>query len=80
MDSFTCNCILGYTGSDCNVEIHVCDTSPCVNGGTCVEHNNNDFQCECPAGFSGPTCGTNIYGCHPHLCLFGGNCTNEVTK
>ena len=32
-----------------------CHSSPCENGGTCTEDENN-FICACPGGFSGETC------------------------
>ena len=32
VNGFTCQCIAGYTGHDCTVEIDECQSSPCVHG------------------------------------------------
>ena len=36
MNSFTCTCAAGYTGSICQTDIDDCSSSLCQNGGTCV--------------------------------------------
>ena len=53
-DGFGCNKI------SCLTEVTIterddCASSPCTNGGTCVDEVA-DYKCECPMGFKGRTC------------------------
>ncbi|XP_022081142.1 low-density lipoprotein receptor-related protein 1B-like isoform X2 [Acanthaster planci] len=52
-------------------EPNYCDSSPCLNGGTC-EDVVNGFVCHCVSGFSGVRCSKNHCSCSP--CLNGGTC------
>ncbi|XP_072169186.1 neural-cadherin-like [Diadema setosum] len=33
-----------------------CESSPCLNGGTCVDVYGGTYQCTCPYGYDGPNC------------------------
>lgn len=50
--SYSCYCIDGYTGINCEVNWDDCWSNPCLNGGTC-----NDavaaYNCSCAEGFVG---------------------------
>lgn len=35
MNDFKCNCVDGYSGQRCDVDIDECAAQPCQNGGTC---------------------------------------------
>lgn len=37
------------------MDLNMCRSSPCLNGGTC-DNLPNAFVCNCTAGFTGPTC------------------------
>ena len=37
------------------LEINECDSSPCLNGGTCFDLIN-DFRCKCRGSITGKTC------------------------
>ena len=39
------------------IDINECASSPCQNGGTCVDQVNQ-YTCQCAAGYSGTTCAT----------------------
>ena len=33
---YVCNCHVGYTGINCDIDINECDAEPCHNNGTCI--------------------------------------------
>ena len=39
--------------------VNPCQSSPCLNGGSC-QVNGNNFFCQCPVGFSGTRCETGM--------------------
>ena len=39
-----------------------CDSSPCLNGGECVDRYN-DFECVCSSMFGGKTCNEALFRC-----------------
>jgi hypothetical protein len=68
VNSFTCDCKPGYTGTTCATNINECSSNPCVNGGSCTD-GVNDFTCSCPAGYQGKRCEVNIDECASNPCL-----------
>lgn len=54
-NSYTCGCLAGYTGTNCETEIDECASNPCLNGGTCID-GVNAYSCTCAAGYSGANC------------------------
>eukprot|EP00105_Crassostrea_gigas_P037846 XP_019921994.1 PREDICTED: fibropellin-1 [Crassostrea gigas] len=57
-----CSCVDGYEGSLCQHSVDECKTSPCKNGGTCVD-GHKDYSCECLSGFTGKDCEENRNDC-----------------
>ena len=55
INSYTCSCVAGYTGSNCQHRINPCDSVPCLNGATC-SNVDGSYDCHCPFGFTGPRC------------------------
>ncbi|CAG03764.1 unnamed protein product, partial [Tetraodon nigroviridis] len=53
--NFSCWCEPGFAGTYCHENINDCASSPCRNGGTCID-GINAFQCVCPGGWEGPLC------------------------
>ena len=56
---YQCECKFGYAGDRCEIDIDLCESSPCQNGGTCVDHVSR-FTCHCPYGYTGSTCGEQL--------------------
>ncbi|XP_024114885.1 sushi, nidogen and EGF-like domain-containing protein 1 isoform X1 [Oryzias melastigma] len=75
--SFTCSCLAGFTGQQCQIDVDECASSPCQNGGTC-EDLTNSFSCECPAGYTGLQCETDIDECDDRPCMNNASCTQGI--
>ncbi|XP_063436580.1 fibropellin-1-like [Mytilus trossulus] len=60
-------------------DVNECASSPCKNGGTCVD-KVNAFTCSCPGGFSGDMCEIDIDECADSPCQNGGQCTDKVNE
>ena len=50
--SYTCDCINGFEGTNCETDINECTSEPCENGATCVDLPGK-FECICAPGFEG---------------------------
>ncbi|KAF6214242.1 hypothetical protein GE061_008982 [Apolygus lucorum] len=70
---YTCYCIDGYTGVNCQTNWDECWSAPCLNGGTCTD-GIAYYNCTCPEGFVGDTCEENINECGSNPCLNNGTC------
>ncbi|CAF1228571.1 unnamed protein product [Adineta steineri] len=71
-----CVCKTGFAGPRCD-STDFCSAYPCLNGGTCVQTNEEPYGgCSCLPEFSGPTCSNNP--CNPSPCLNGGLCIRKA--
>ncbi|XP_074532634.1 protein eyes shut homolog [Halichoeres trimaculatus] len=59
---FTCKCSPGFTGTNCEIDINECDSSPCQHDGTCSDLHGH-YECQCPTGFLGSNCEIDIDAC-----------------
>jgi len=59
VNSYTCACAAGWSGTNCEIDINGCAPQPCENGGACVD-GLGSFTCTCPDGFAGPTCAIDL--------------------
>jgi hypothetical protein len=79
VNSFTCACTAGYSGTTCATDIDDCAPNPCQNGGACTD-GVDSFTCACLTGYSGTTCATDIDDCTPNPCQNGGACVDGVNS
>uniref|UniRef100_A0A672ZM02 Delta-like protein n=1 Tax=Sphaeramia orbicularis TaxID=375764 RepID=A0A672ZM02_9TELE len=70
--NFSCSCEPGFTGTYCHENINDCASSPCKNGGTCID-GINSFHCFCPDGWEGSLY---VNECSRNPCLNGGQCVD----
>ena len=64
---------------DFSSDIDECASSPCQNGGTCIDAVNS-YTCNCDLGYSGDYCETNIDECASIPCQNGGTCTDGINS
>jgi len=65
----SCTCPPLFTGSRCDIRISYCSSSPCLNGGTCLD-TQFGFVCTCPIGYEGILC-TNLINVSFKKCFLG---------
>ncbi len=55
VNSYTCECLSGFEGDDCEINIDDCHAEACQNGGNCVD-GVDSYTCECINGYEGENC------------------------
>ncbi|CAG7836552.1 unnamed protein product [Allacma fusca] len=76
---YHCQCAVGWEGFHCELPVDECTSSPCQNGGICVD-KIADFSCACPFGYTGKACETKLEICEENPCLNGAFCLQEGNK
>lgn len=54
-----CKC-RSFAGEFCEFDLNECESSPCQNGGTCINEIGS-FHCICPSNVTGTYCANTIY-------------------
>jgi len=75
---FTCDCLPGYDGINCEIDTDKCSPDPCQNGATCTETTDGKYSCECLTGFEGLDCEVDVNECLLQPCQHGGICTETT--
>lgn len=48
-NGYRCLCNDGFVGDFCDIDIDECNSSPCLNNGTCIDLVNS-YSCDCKPG------------------------------
>ncbi|KAF4072460.1 hypothetical protein AMELA_G00263260 [Ameiurus melas] len=70
-----CRCPTGFTGDYCEIEINMCYSNPCLNGGVCARREGG-FTCICRENYTGERCefDRRTGRCVAGVCRNGGTC------
>eukprot|EP00057_Strongylocentrotus_purpuratus_P004171 XP_003728170.1 PREDICTED: delta-like protein 1 [Strongylocentrotus purpuratus] len=70
-------CVPGWGGIECDEDIAECASSPCQQGGACINLVNS-YRCECIPGTFGTLCENNHNNCTSVECQNGGTCQDQL--
>ncbi|XP_078667188.1 uncharacterized protein LOC144909010 isoform X3 [Branchiostoma floridae x Branchiostoma belcheri] len=77
-NNFTCQCVPGYNGTLCEIDIDECSSDPCQNNATCQD-GVNSFTCQCAPGYTGTLC-EEIDDCSSAPCQNNATCQDGVNS
>lgn len=72
-------CVAGFGGVNCEHRYNECESSPCLNGGVCVDLEDS-WQCHCGIAFTGVNCSEKVPLCDPSPCQNAVECTDHGTS
>jgi hypothetical protein len=85
LDQYSCSCMVGFSGSECSVDINECDSFPCSNTGACADSSTDTtvatdaYTCTCVPGYSGDTCMDDVDECASEPCDHLATCDDSIT-
>ncbi|VDN19078.1 unnamed protein product [Gongylonema pulchrum] len=72
---YTCECLDGFTGTNCETRLENCSLQPCLNGATCIDVRGNNYTCICQWGYTGRYCQIRASSCSDNPCQNDAICT-----
>ena len=75
--TYCMQCVAGFTGPNCDIEVDNCVGVKCSGNGECVD-GIETFSCTCDPGFTGEFCQTNVDDCVGVNCSGNGECFDGV--
>ncbi|CAF1164618.1 unnamed protein product [Adineta steineri] len=74
VDGYSCSCLQGFNGSNCQIDNRPCQSNTCWNNGTCNQTSDTTFKCLCRPEWMGIHCEIKIDYCQNVTCLNNGVC------
>lgn len=74
--SYHCSCPLGWSGTQCELNINECFSNPCIHG-NCSDRLAA-YHCKCEPGYTGVNCEAFIDNCRSHQCANGATCISDA--
>jgi len=65
LNAYSCECLPGYTGANCETNVDDCAINPCKNGGSCIDIVNA-YKCVCELPHTGRDCMEKLDPCTPN--------------
>ncbi|XP_063987386.1 protocadherin-like wing polarity protein stan [Diachasmimorpha longicaudata] len=81
--TFSCECPRGFTGSKeaylCDMEVNLCYSNPCTNGGTC-QRKESGYTCVCGPNYTGTNCEVSLSSdtCSLGVCRGESQCVDRL--
>ncbi|CAF1185086.1 unnamed protein product, partial [Adineta steineri] len=73
-NGYSCDCLEGFEGIDCQDDERLCKPFTCFDRGNCTNISSIDFKCTCDDGYQGKNCEITVDLCNNVTCQNGGVC------
>ena len=77
--NYTCRCVKGFHGRQCQYNVNDCNGHHCLNGATCIDLIG-EYHCACRPGFNGKFLSLSLYSVEHCFVLFSGRLMNSQVE